>query len=87
MEIRGAGGVLRAGYQRAASLGRWTLTRRGSDYDLLAELVEPDAFWITSRPLTLRLALPNRHWVWRIEDVLITATALTVVLTGPPDIR
>jgi len=84
--IRGAGGDVRVRYQRAASLGRWTLTgdvQHG--YELTATALDVDTYWIAQRPIAVRLTLPNRTWRWTDLNPTLAGANLTIVLSGPPE--
>ena len=87
MEIAGTGGEIRVGYQRAATLGRWSLTASGYQpqvsYTLKAAVVERDEYWFFESPRAVSLRMGNRDWLWR--DVTVTGdTAITGELVGSP---
>ena len=91
MRIAGVGGWVRVGYQTAATVGAWTLTRLRSQpeqaYEATASLTSMDAFWSQQRPCTLELMVGSRAWVWANIEPLWTAQSLTVTLTGGPVIH
>jgi hypothetical protein len=92
MRISGEGGRLRVGYQTAARLGRWHLTRVRSEpepaYEATATLSNVDAFWVGQQPLALELTVGNRSWQWAGVEPRITGTeSLAVTLEGGPSIH
>jgi hypothetical protein len=92
MRISGDGGRLRVGYQTAAKIGRWHLTRVRSTpepaYEATAALMDVDAFWVGQQPLALELTVGNRSWNWSGIDPRITRTeSLAVTLEGGPSIH
>ena len=92
MRISGTGGRVRVGYQTAARLGRWSLTRvRAAPtpaYEATAMLTEADAFWVGQRPMALELVMGQRSWVWDAVEPRITGTeSLAVTLEGGPSIH
>lgn len=86
MRLTGDGGSLRRGYQPAALLGAWTLTREQRATTVRANVVESDSYWIGQRPLDLRLRVVNRVWAW--SDVACTQEGGSVVLvmTTAPEV-
>lgn len=86
MRVTGASGLLRRGYQTAATLGAWALTRDGDTVTVLASVASFDAYWLSERPLELRLHMQQRVWAW--PDVQVTiqdgGSSLTIVTHGSP---
>jgi hypothetical protein len=91
VRIRGSGGIVRIGYQTAAQVGDWTLTRTQTTpepaYQAEATLIDADAFWVQQRPMDLELTIGRRRWVWAGLQPDIAAQSLTVALVGGPSIH
>jgi|TARA_R110000787_G_scaffold162900_2_gene276244 hypothetical protein len=90
MKIAGTGGAVRVGYQRAATIGKWSLTASGyqpqSSYALEAVVVSRDEYWFLESPHDLSLVMGNRQWIWK--DVTVTGDdTITGELIGPPLIK
>jgi len=79
------------GYQAAASVGAWTLTRTQTtpepEYDAVLQLDAIDAFWVQQRPMDLDLHIGQRIWTWSQVDPSLDAESLAVTLTGGPSIH
>ena len=87
MKITGTGGDIRVGYQRAALLGKWSLTATGYQpqvsYTLDATVLERDEYWFFESPHDVSLVMGKRHWLWR--NVTVTGdTTITGELMGSP---
>ena len=87
MKIAGTGGEIRVSYQRAATLGAWSLTASGYQpqvsYTLQAHVIDRDEYWFFEQPHAVSLRMGNRQWLWR--DVTVTGdTTITGELTGSP---
>ncbi|HAM40661.1 MAG TPA: hypothetical protein DCP69_04830 [Candidatus Omnitrophica bacterium] len=82
---------MRVGYQTAATLGPWTLTRTRSgpipEYEADASLSSCDAFWSQQGPMDLELTMGQRIWAWAQVQPSLTAESLTVTLLGGPSIH
>jgi hypothetical protein len=87
MKIAGTGGEVRVGYQRAAMLGKWSITASGyqpqTSYTLNAAVVDRDEYWFYQYPHAVSLSMGNRQWLW--HNVTVTGdTTITGELTGSP---
>lgn len=91
MRVTGEGGRICMGYQSAARLGGWTLSRIQTEpeqvYDLRAQLLDVDDYWISQRPLDLELQMAQRKWVWPNVEPNISNESLSATLTGAPTIH
>jgi len=91
MRIRGRGGEVRVGYQVAATLGDWTLTRTrlgpAPEYQAEAQLASCDTYWTQQRPMDVDLKMGNRRWQWSGVHPAIDQQSLAVVLVGTPAIH
>ena len=91
MRIAGSGGRVRVGYQTAASVGAWTLTRTRvspePEYEAALDLYAIDAFWSQQRPMDVELSVGQRVWVWSRVHPNLDAESLAVTLTGGPSIH
>ena len=91
MRISGEGGRLRVGYQQAATLGWWTLTRvrlgPTPAYEATAQVAELDTFWAEQRPMDLELVMGQRSWCWASVEPRLSAESLAVTLEGGPAIH
>ncbi len=69
--LRGKSGELRAGYQQAAQLGRWT-ARRDADGGWTVE-AKPEHihnYWIAYDSLEALLQVGTVRWRWRSVEIL-----------------
>jgi hypothetical protein len=87
MKIAGTGGEIRVGYQRAATLGNWSLTATGDQpqvsYTLDAVVIDRDEYWYFESPHAVSLSMGERQWLWK--DVTVTGDAtITGELLGAP---
>ena len=65
--VRGTGGELRVGYQRAATLGVWTLdliVQAPRGFTLRAEVLDVHDYWGRQLPLDLALVVGKAEWTW-----------------------
>lgn len=87
MKITGTGGDIRVGYQRAARLGKWSITATGYQpqvsYTLEAALLDRDEYWFFESPHDVSLLIGERHWLWR-NVAVIGDTTITGELYGSP---
>ncbi len=84
LEVRGAAGELRVGYQTAARFGAWTLKASGLDAIVTVTDLQPDAYWFPQQPDLIRLEIGPRAWVWRDAEQL-SDTQYRV--TGDPEVQ
>lgn len=83
----GPSGVVRHGYQEAATLGAWTLEllpgapRR---YRLEAEVRSRHWHWAAQDPLVLELRIGTATWAWTLGAPLEPGARLALALAGPP---
>lgn len=85
MRLRGTGGTVAVGYQRAGAIGAWSA--EWSDLDritLTIEIVNADAYWIAQDPLDVAVDLGGRQWRWRHVQRL-SAEPLTLIASGMPE--
>lgn len=84
MRMAGAAGELRAGYQVAARLGKWTM-----DADRVEAAVEEtnDFFLDLPGDKALWLRMGARYWVWPVVDVVDAGRPLVVRVLGSPQVR
>lgn len=87
---RGETGELRAGYQCAARLGRWSLTQdeaMGDGWTVEGVVVALDRFWLR-HGVALTLVLPFSHsaWEWPVHDVEQTEGGLRIHGSGRPTV-
>lgn len=82
--VSGIGGEVLVGYQKAATLQRWTLR----DGLLTGESAAVDDYWL-SQPYakTLRVPVGKSVWMWRDVDVTFTGATLLVRVSGSPEQR
>ena len=87
MRIAGRGGRLRVGFQTAATLGVWTLTReKNMVYRLQAAFTESDSYWLQQRPIDVRLLQANRVWAWTNVDLKLQDGACSIVMHDAPEV-
>jgi len=80
--LRGKSGELRAGYQQAAVLGRWSATRDSDGgWTVEAQPEHVHDFWITYQPLDCVLQVGTDRWRWREVEILDKA-AMSFRLVG-----
>ncbi len=63
-EISGQSGEFRVGYQCAAKLGKWSI----KDYQLGAELVEADSYWLGKTPIVAHLWVGAHRWLFNVDS-------------------
>ena len=89
VHVEGYRGELRVGYQVAAELGKWkldlepTLPRR---YAVAADVLATSDYWLSERPLMLRLDVGADVWTWQPVEPVVDGGKLTVAVTGVPAI-
>lgn len=89
MRASGSSGVLRVGYQVAATLGAWSLVlehRLPRVFTLRAAVLTEHAHWITQRPIDLVVHLASVEWIWRDialerdgQDIVVHVTERPIV--------
>lgn len=84
MTARGVDGSLRWGYQAAAVLRAWTLTKVDAGWTLTATVVSTDAFRVAQRPLVFVAPHATGAWRWPIGELQIVGASLTATL-GPKE--
>lgn len=90
VQADGARGSVRCGYQTAATLGAWQLTRSSvmpPRYVLAAAVVAAYPHWLAQERLTLRLVIGDRAWTWRDVVVEVARWELSATLDGVPTIE
>jgi hypothetical protein len=86
VDLRGYGGTLAVGYQRAATIRAWALQfdpqhQRGVVTVTYGGI---DTFWIQQRPLDLTLHIEGRSWIWRnVQPAEEDQTS--IVTSGAPE--
>ena len=89
--VRGESGVVKAGPQIAATLGKWSVEVTPSEDDtvsvwMTASVLSRHAVYSRCRPLDVVLSVFRREWMWSGVDV--DCSGATVSLrAGPPRIR
>ncbi len=86
MRLTGEGGQLRCGYQSAALLGSWTLTREQQTTTVRAAVVESDSYWMRHKPLDLRLSFVHRVWAWSNVACTQEGGSVVLVMTTAPEV-
>jgi hypothetical protein len=84
MTITGASASIRWGYQVAATLGAWTITREDGGVSLTATVVKGDTFRLSQRPLVLHATHPRGAWRFPVLALQISGVSLSAVL-GPQE--
>lgn len=87
VHISGPHAELRAGYQRAAVLGAWTITPsedRLNTFVFRATTMEAHPVWIGMPPLDLVVSLGTTQWLWTGVAVEPSGDGLIVQLTTRP---
>jgi len=81
VEIRGADGELRWGYQRAVALRDFHVTREPTGgWSLTGTIAHRDDYAVTQGPLVF--CIPGRGWRWDVITLQVADSTLTAVL-GP----
>jgi hypothetical protein len=73
IRLKGAAGVIRWGYQTAATLGAWTIENGITGCDLTAPVEFVDDFRLSQAPLTFEAHVGSGIWKWPIESLIIGA--------------
>jgi hypothetical protein len=81
--VTGVRGSLRRGYQVAADLGPWTVTRDGPSWSMTATVFSSNAFRVSQRPLVFVAEHAHGAWRWPIQTLQISGASLTAVLGSP----
>jgi hypothetical protein len=82
--MRGARGELKKGYQVAAHLSRWTVTKDRVE----ATVGTVNDFLIQqSGPFDLWLQIGTRQWVWRAVEILELGSTIAIRIVGSPESR
>lgn len=91
MTASGDNGMLRVGYQCAAVLGKWNLTRNQEvlavvQCEIGARVLVVDSYWSTQIPMRLGLWMGEAWWVWDVPEppVLKLGSTATFVVEGNP---
>ena len=87
LTLRGPSAELRVGYETAACLGRWELTKTASGFTLSAPVVRCNQYWLTAGyPIDLCLTVGRASWRWK--DVQVSGDSpLTIVGEGRPEVN
>ncbi len=80
--VSGVSGEIRAGYQRAAELGKWEMDVHRV---IRADIVSASNFWLAQKPLDIRLRVGRRWWIWRGVDVSNKGSSVRVQVRGDPE--
>jgi len=81
LTMRGAEGFIEWGYQRAARVTGFTVTREPDGLLLTGTVMEANTFRLSQEPLTFRVARnPGPAWTWSIREVQLTGDAVTARL-------
>lgn len=80
VRINGPSAEVRWHYQRAASLGPWTLTGDATGCRVTAKVLDANTFRVQQHPLTF--VVPRQHglWTWPVISLQIADGSLTAVL-------
>jgi hypothetical protein len=70
LQIAGRAGELRVGYHLAARFGAWRLAVSEDDVVVTVTALEPDAYWFTLPPDSIRLEIGAHCWVWRAVETV-----------------
>jgi hypothetical protein len=70
LEIKGKAGELRVGYHLAARFGAWRLAVSDDAVMVTVTALEPDAYWFTHPPDSIRLEIGTHVWVWRAVETI-----------------
>lgn len=83
--VRGVDASLRWGYQSAAILRAWTVTKDDHGvWSLAASVVSTDAYRVAQRPLVFVAPHATGAWRWPIETLQIAGASLSATL-GPKE--
>lgn len=88
--IRGREGRIKVGYQVAAELGAFRLSRGApGEWQIEAAVVSADDFWLTQDDTrTLEILVGTQRWIWRNADRLVVGGgAVKGTVTGRPERR
>lgn len=78
--MRGQTAELRVGYEIAACLGRWEMTKDGRGFHLSASVIHQNLYWLTTGyPIDLCVTVGRSSWRWR--NVVVTGGD-PVIVTG-----
>lgn len=86
LTIRGAEATVRWGYQPAAVLRSWTVSRDdGGPFTLAATVVSHNTYRLSQRPLVLVAPHATGAWRWPIDELQVVDGSLTARL-GPREV-
>jgi len=84
MRAKGLSGELRVGYQRAATLGAWSLEPSPPNGAIVTATIEDaDEFWMDHEPKSLYLALGPSWWIWKHAEL----RGNQIHVTGTPETK
>ena len=84
MSVTGVVGSLKWGYQIAASLTAWTITKNPDGWSLTATVVSSNTFWLAQQPLVFVAPHQDGSWRWPTVALQITGALLSATL-GPKE--
>ena len=81
---------MRVGQQRAALLGAWKVDLASglpaTRFDVLAQVVFADAFWLTQGPFELQLRFGRFLWIWSGVTADVASERAQMLVVGKPTI-
>ena len=80
IRLKGQAGVIRWGYQTAATVGAWTIENGVTGCDLTATVESVDHFRLSQVPLTFEANVGTGRWRWPVESVTVTEQTLIASL-------
>lgn len=81
MRVKGVRGVIRWGYDTAATLNGWSVSpEKNGTFKLSATVAESNPFKVTQRPLTFVAPLQGAELRWSITTMVITNGTVTATL-------
>ena len=89
MKASGTSGELRVSYQRAVTLGSWSLETGLSlplAFVIEAQVKTLDAFWSTQTPMVIDLQFGRFHWIWDDIKPVYENGSVSVRVVGKPQI-
>lgn len=88
MHATGQDGEVRFGYQRAATLTRWTLTEViNRSWRLDGGIKDKNELYLQQTPLTVVLEIATKRWIWEVDRMVVNDTHATFFFNGDPDTK
>lgn len=88
MKVHGLAGYLLTAGRRAAELGEWQMDGDPAGWEVVADVVKADSFWLEhGGPLRLCLVMGERRWCWGNVTVNLSGEQIIISCADAPEVR